>query len=98
MLYTLTDQAATALRINDADVTDGTTKYYRMDTLDTAIRDHKKEAIDLVKNTSGNHATSTTNDGTVKFKDLSLEKLYLFAETDASAAKKSIRWFSSSSY
>lgn len=88
MLYTLTDQAATALRINDADVTDGTTKYYRMDTLDTAIRDHKKEAIDLVKNTSGNHATSTTNDGTVKFKDLSLEKLYLFAETDASAAKK----------
>ena len=88
MLYTLTDQAATALRINDADVTDGTTKYYRMDTLDTAIRGHKKEAIDLVKNTSGNHATSTTNDGTVKFKDLSLEKLYLFAETDASAAKK----------
>lgn len=88
MLYTLTDQAATALRINDADVTDGTTKYYRMDTLDTAIIDHKKEAIDLVKNTSGNHATSTTNDGTVKFKDLSLEKLYLFAETDASAAKK----------
>lgn len=88
MLYTLTDQAATALRINDADVTDGTTKYYRMDTLDTAIRDYKKEAIDLVKNTSGNHATSTTNDGTVKFKDLSLEKLYLFAETDASAAKK----------
>lgn len=88
MLYTLTDQAATALRINDADVTDGTTKYYRMDTLDTAIRNHKKEAIDLVKNTSGNHATSTTNDGTVKFKDLSLEKLYLFAETDASAAKK----------
>lgn len=88
MLYTLTDQAATALRINNADVTDGTTKYYRMDTLDTAIRDHKKEAIDLVKNTSGNHATSTTNDGTVKFKDLSLEKLYLFAETDASAAKK----------
>ena len=88
MLYTLNDQAATALEINKADVIDGTTKYYRMSTLDTAIRDHKKEAIDLVKNTSINHAASTTNDGTVKFKDLSLEKLYLFAETDASAAKK----------
>ena len=88
MLYTLNNQAATALEINKADVIDGTTKYYRMSTLDTAIRDHKKEAIDLVKNTSINHAASTTNDGTVKFKDLSLEKLYLFAETDASAAKK----------
>jgi len=88
MLYTLNNQAATALEINKADVIDGTTKYYRMSTLDTAIRDHKKEAIDLVKNTSINHAASTTNDGTVKFKYLSLEKLYLFAETDASAAKK----------
>lgn len=88
MLYTLTDQAATALGINDADVTDGTTKYYRMDTLDTAIRGHKKEAIDLVKNAGENHAASTKNNGTVKFTDLSLEKLYLFAETDASAAKK----------
>lgn len=88
MLYTLTDQAATELGINDADVTDGTTKYYRMDTLDTAIRGHKKEAIDLVKNAGENHAASTKNNGTVKFTDLSLEKLYLFAETDASAAKK----------
>lgn len=88
MLYTLKDQAAKELGINNADVTDGTTKYYRMSTLDTAIRGHKKEAIDLVKNTSENHAASTTNDGTVKFTGLSLEKLYLFAETDASAAKK----------
>lgn len=88
MLYTLKDQAAKELGINNADVTDGTTKYYRMSTLDTAIRGHKKEAIDLVKNASENHAASTTNDGTVKFTGLSLEKLYLFAETDASAAKK----------
>lgn len=88
MLYTLKDQAAKELGINNADVTDGTTKYYRMSTLDTAIRGHKKEAIDLVKNASKNHAASTTNDGTVKFTDLSLEKLYLFAETDATAAKK----------
>ena len=88
MLYTLKDQAAKKLGINNADVTDGTTKYYRMSTLDTAIRGHKKEAIDLVKNASDNHAALTTNDGTVKFTGLSLEKLYLFAETDASAAKK----------
>lgn len=85
MLYTLKDQAAKELGINNADVTDGTTKYYRMSTLDTAIRGHKKEAIDLVKNASDNHAALTTNDGTVKFTGLSLEKLYLFAETDASA-------------
>lgn len=88
MLYKLTDAAVTALKLTTADVTENGTKYYRMATLDTAIRGHKKEAIDLVKNASKNHVASTTNDGTVKFTDLSLEKLYLFAETDASAAKK----------
>ena len=88
MLYTLNEDAATALSLTTADVTENGTNYYRMATLDTAIRGHKKEAIDLVKNASENHAASTTNDGTVKFTDLSLEKLYLFAETDASAAKK----------
>ena len=88
MLYTLNDQAAAALEINKPDETDGTTKYYRMSTLDKAIRSHKNEAIDLVKKTIENHAASTTNDGTVEFTGLSLEKLYLFAETDASAAKK----------
>lgn len=88
MLYTLNDHAATALEINKADVIDGTTKYYRMSTLDTAIKDHKNKAIELVKQAIGNHAAPTTNDGTVEFTGLSLEKLYLFAETDASAAKK----------
>ena len=88
MLYKLTDAAVTALKLTTADVTENGTNYYRMATLDTAIRGHKKEAIDLVKNASKNHAAPTTNDGTVKFTDLSLEKLYLFAETDASAAKK----------
>ena len=88
MLYTLNDQAAAALEINKPDETDGTTKYYRMSTLDKAIRSHKNEAIDLVKKTTENHAASTTNDGTVEFTGLSLEKLYLFAETDASAEKK----------
>lgn len=88
MLYTLKEDAATALNLTPADVTEDGTKYYRMSTLDTAIRDYKNKAIDLVKNASGNHAASTTNDGTVEFTGLSLEKLYLFAETDASAAKK----------
>lgn len=88
MLYTLKEDAAIALNLTAADVTEDGTKYYRMSTLDTAIRDYKNKAIDLVKNASGNHAASTTNDGTVKFTGLSLEKLYLFAETDASAAKK----------
>ncbi len=88
MLYTLTDAAAKELEVT-ADVTEDTgAKYYRMSTLDKAIRDHKKEAIDLVKKTAENHETPTTDDGTVKFTELSLEKLYLFAETDASAAKK----------
>ena len=88
MLYTLNENAATALNLTAAVVTEDGTKYYRMSTLDTAIRNYKNKAIDLVKNASENHAASTTNDGTVKFTGLSLEKLYLFAETDASAAKK----------
>ena len=88
MLYTLEDTAAKELEVT-ADVTEATgAKYYRMSTLDKAIRDHKKEAIDLVKKTAENHETATMDDGTVKFTELSLEKLYLFAETDASAAKK----------
>lgn len=85
MLYTLNEQAVTALQLTTADVIENGTNYYRMATLDTAIRGHKKEAIDLVKNARENHAASTTSDGTVKFTGLSLEKLYLFAETDASA-------------
>lgn len=88
MLYTLTENAATALNLTAADVTEDGTKYYRMSTLDTAIRNRKNEVIDLVKTTSENHAMSTGEEGTVKFSDLSLEKLYLFAETDATAAKK----------
>lgn len=88
MLYTLNKQAAKALKITDPDVTDDTNMYYRMSTLDTAIRNHKNEVIDLVKKANNNHATPTGADGTVKFEGLSLEKLYLFAETDASGATK----------
>lgn len=88
MLYTLNKQAAKALKITDPDVTDDTNMYYRMSTLDTAIRNHKNEVIDLVKKANNNHAIPTGADGTVKFEGLSLEKLYLFAETDASGATK----------
>lgn len=88
MLYKLTDAAVTALELTTADVTENGINYYRMATLDTAIQKHKNAAIDLVKKTTENHAKPTKDDGTVKFTDLSLEKLYLFAETDASAAKK----------
>lgn len=89
MLYTLSDKAVTALGLQESDkVVENNKTYYRMSTLDAAIRGHKNQAIDLVKKATGNHEAPTTNNGTVKFSDLSLEKLYLFAETDASAAKK----------
>ena len=89
MLYTLSDEAVTALGLQESDkVVENNKTYYRMSTLDAAIRGHKNQAIDLVKKAIGNHEAPTTNNGTVKFSDLSLEKLYLFAEIDASAAKK----------
>lgn len=89
MLYTLSDKAVTALDLQESDkVVENNKTYYRMSTLDAAIRGHKNQAIDLVKKATGNHEAPTTNNGTVKFSDLSLEKLYLFAEIDASAAKK----------
>ena len=88
MLYTLSNDAAAALGIANADVIDGGTSYYRMSTLDTAIGKHKNDVIALVKKANSNNATLTGADGTVKFEGLSLEKLYLFAEIDASAAKK----------
>ena len=89
MLYTLSDEAVTALGLKESDkITENSKTYYRMSTLDTAIRKQKNEVIDLVKKANNNHATPTGADGTVKFEGLSLEKLYLFAETDASAAKK----------
>lgn len=89
MLYTLSADAATALGINDADVTDGTTKYYRMSTLNTAIGNHKNEVIKLVKDSTNKVENRTDGtEGKAVFTNLSLEKLYLFAEIDATAAKK----------
>lgn len=100
MLYTLTEQdAVRALGINESTekiVKDGTT-YYRMSTLNEAIKKQKSAVITLVKGrtekyTQGNTETigkgKTRGDGTIKFDKLSLEKLYLFAETDASGATK----------
>ena len=89
MLYKLSNEAVKALGLEESDqITENSKTYYRMSTLDTAIRNHKNEVIDLVKKANNNHATPTGADGTVKFEGLSLEKLYLFAETDASEAKK----------
>lgn len=89
MLYTLSADAAKELGISaSADVMDGQTSYYRMSTLDEAIGKHKKDVIKLVKNSKNKVEQQTGTDGKVVFDKLGLEKLYLFAETDASAAKK----------
>ena len=89
MLYTLSADAAKELGISaSADVMDGGTSYYRMSTLDKAIGKHKKDVIKLVKNSKNKVEQQTGTDGKVVFDNLGLEKLYLFAETDASAAKK----------
>lgn len=89
MLYTLSVDAAKELGISaSADVIDGETSYYRMSTLDKAIGKHKKDVIKLVKNSENKVEQQTGTDGKVVFDNLGLEKLYLFAETDASAAKK----------
>ena len=99
MLYTLTDDAATALGFNDSTekIVKGNTTYYRMSTLNEAIQNEKNKVIDLVKKETKNHAGDNTEKigkgetnekGIIQFNNLSLEKLYLFAETDASAAKK----------
>lgn len=98
MLYKLTDAAVTALELTTADVTENGTNYYRMATLDTAIQKHKNAAIDLVKKTTENHAKPTKDDGTVKFTDLSLEKIIPLCRNRCFSSKESIRWFSSSSY
>ena len=93
MLYKLTDAAVTALELTTADVTENGTNYYRMATLDTAIQKHKNAAIDLVKKTTENHAKLTKDDGTVKFTDLSLEKLYQIAGAMASVTYNKVATF-----
>lgn len=98
MLYTLSDKAVTALGLKENDkITENSKTYYRMSTLNEAIKKQKNAVITLVKGETANYTEAntkekgkgkTSGEGTIKFDNLSLEKLYLFAETDASAAKK----------
>ena len=98
MLYTLSNEAVKALGLNDYDkIIENNNTYYRMSTLNEAIQNKKDDVIALVKNKTKDYTGAnteetgkgkTSGDGTIKFDKLSLEKLYLFAETDASAAKK----------
>ena len=69
-----------------------------MSTLNDAIKNKKDDVIALVKGETANYTEAntkekgkgkTSGEGTIKFDNLSLEKLYLFAETDATDAKKS---------
>lgn len=99
MLYTLKPEAAEALGVNASEekIEKDNTTYYRKSTLNNAIKNAKSKVIDFVKentkdykgvNTETIGKGKTGEDGRIKFDNLSLEKLYLFAETDASAAKK----------
>lgn len=99
MLYTLEPEAAEALGVNASEekIEKDNTTYYRKSTLNNAIKNAKSKVIDFVKentkdykgvNTETIGKGKTGEDGMITFDNLSLEKLYLFAETDASAAKK----------
>lgn len=98
MLYTLSDKAVTALGLKENDkITENSKTYYRMSTLNEAIKKQKNAVITLVKEETANYTEAntkekgkgkTSGEGTIKFENLSLEKLYLFAETDASGATK----------
>ena len=98
MLYTLSDKAVTALGLKENDkITENSKTYYRMSTLNEAIKKQKNAVINLVKGETANYTEAntkekgkgkTSGEGTIKFEKLSLEKLYLFAETDASGATK----------
>ena len=98
MLYTLSNEAVKALGLEESDqITENSKIYYRMSTLNKAIKNKKDDVIALVKDKTKDHTGAnteetgkgkTSGDGTIKFDKLSLEKLYLFAETNASGATK----------
>lgn len=88
MMYTLKDDVASVLGSPAADHTDNKVNYYRQETLQTALGQKKDDAIDYVKSNKGNTEQETAEStGQVKFENLALDKLYLFAETDATGAK-----------
>lgn len=91
VLYTVDQNLATALRLQESDkVTVGDAVYYRQSVLNRAIKSEtvKNAVIDYVKNSGTKTEQATETDGTTKFTNLALDKLYLFAETDASGATK----------
>lgn len=96
MVYTIDDQGLiTALGltsgtdgINSANSEDDTV-YYRQSTLDTKIVSAKTAVINYVKTYSGTPTKTvnkTSGQGTAVFDNLTLQDLYLFAETDSSDA------------
>lgn len=90
MMYTLKDGVASVLGSPAADHTDkdNGVDYYRQETLQTALGQKKDDAIEYVKGNKGNTEQETAEStGQVKFENLALDKLYLFAETDATGAK-----------
>lgn len=87
MMYTLKDDVASVLGFPAADHTDNGVNYYRQETLQTALGQKKDDAIDYVKGNKGDTEQETAEStGQVKFENLALDKLYLFAETDATGA------------
>lgn len=98
MLYTLSNEAVKELGLKDSDkIVENSNTYYRMSTLNEAIKNKKDDVIALVKNKTKDYTEANTEEkgkgktsgnGTIEFDKLSLEKLYLFAETNASGATK----------
>ena len=90
MLYTITDSGfVTALGLQETDKlkVDGQT-YYRQSVLNEKIKSAKDAVINYVKTNGVAKETPTSGEGQVTFNNLSLDKLYVFAETDASGATK----------
>lgn len=91
VLYTVNDTLASVLGLQeDNKVTVGDKTYYRQSVLNSAIKSEsvKNAVIDYVKGSESKIEHATETDGSWRFSDLALDKLYLFAETDASGATK----------
>ena len=91
VLYTVKEELVTVLGLQEGDkVTVGDTDYYRQSVLNNAIKSEavKNNVIDYVKNSDAKTEQATATDGSTKFSNLALDKLYLFAETDATGAAK----------
>lgn len=91
VLYTVNEELVTVLGLQEGDkVTVDGTDYYRQSVLNNAIKSEavKNDVIDYVKNSNAKTEQATAKDGSTKFSNLALDKLYLFAETDATGAAK----------